>query len=390
MSYKYQLIFLGTKSAFLDKILNVFWKHIDELGIKREHIQIIDSSEFSKTYNAAAPSFVIYFGNTLGKFEDIKMLEVLVGNSTPILPIVTDLRNFTNQCPSLLINVNGFELRREVDIEKLVSVILEAFSLLRKSRKVFISYKRDESSTVAIQLFEQLEKNGFDVFLDTHSVRPGQPFQEELWHRLADSDVLLLLNTPGFLRSKWTTLELAKANALALGILQLIWPSSSLELGAQLTIPLQLTKLDFGNAVFFDRKNYLTEKAILNITSKVESLRARSLASRQYNLIAEFIAYARKLGRIVSLQSEGYMTMDSISGNQIKIIPSVGIPQAITYNESESRISSITSEKLSNVYLLYDHRNVRDKWVNHLEWLDLHLPVKTIKVTNSEEWIKKA
>ena len=221
---------------------------------------------------------------------------------------------------------------------------------LRISRRIFISYKRDESSPVAIQLFEQLEKSGFDVFLDTHSVRPSEPFQDELWHRLADTDVVVLLNTPGFLKSNWTTQELAKANAMSIGILQLIWPSHKMERDAELSIPLYLTDDDFGNPKFKDEKSYLTDGIISKIVSQVESLRSRCLASRQDNLISEFISYANKLGKNASLQPERFITVKTSSGNEIEIIPTVGVPQAFTYNQSEELINKIASKKLPKYF----------------------------------------
>jgi hypothetical protein len=34
--------------------------------------------------------------------------------------------------------------------------------------------------------------------------------------------------------------------------------------------------------------------------------------------------------------------------------------------------------------LVYDHRGVLDRWLKHLDWLDQHLPVRALKVT--ETW----
>ena len=107
------------------------------------------------------------------------------------------------------------------DWDRVASVLLEGLGLLRKSRRLFISYRRVETQGVAIQLYEQLDASGFDVFLDTHSLRPGEPFQEVVWHRLADTDVVVLLDSPGFLASRWTEEELARANSTNLQILQL-------------------------------------------------------------------------------------------------------------------------------------------------------------------------
>ncbi len=388
MTTKYQLIKIGDDNTFFPEVIDTLYRHVTELGLLKESIVEIDESNFHTVYKANSPTFCLYFGNSSGTFKNIDILKTLIKDANLILPIASDLKKFSTQIPKELRNINGFELSNNNDIEKLVSCILEGLSLLRLSRRLFISYKRDESSTVAIQLFEQLEKNGFDVFLDTHSIRPGEPFQEELWHRMADTDVVVLLNTPGFLKSDWTTQELAKANSMSIGILQVIWPTHKLERDAELSIPLQLSDADFGNTIFNDSKSFLNSNAISNIVSQVESLRARSLASRQDNIITEFIASSNKVGIIADLQSEKFITVKKSDGKELVIIPTVGVPQAFTYNQSEELVARIKSKNVAGVYLLFDHRNIREKWIKHLDWLDNYLPVKTIKIVKAEEWLR--
>lgn len=388
MTTKYQIIKLGSDNTFYTEVLDTLYHHIEELGLARESILEIDENNFKTEYKGNAPTFCLYFGSNSGTFKNIDLLNILIKDANLILPIASDLKKFSSQIPKELENVNGFELATSNDIEKLVSCILEGLSLLRLSRRLFISYKRDESSTVAIQLFEQLEKKGFDVFLDTHSIRPGEPFQEELWHRMADTDVVVLLNTPGFLNSNWTTQELAKANSMSIGILQIIWPTHKLERDAELSIPLQLSDSDFGNKIFAKSTSYLNPNTISNIISQVESLRARSLASRQDNIITEFIASSNRVGKKADLQSEKFITIKRSDGKELVIIPTVGVPQAFTYNQSEELVARIKSKNVAGAFLLFDHRNIREKWIKHLDWLDNYLPVKTIKIVKAEEWLK--
>lgn len=388
MTTKYQIIKLGVDNPFYKEVLDIMYHHIQELGLAKESILEIDENNFKTEYKGNAPTFCLYFGNNSGSFKNIDLLEILIKDANLVLPVASDLEKFSSQIPKELENVNGFELATNNDIEKLVSCILEGLSLLRLSRRLFISYKRDESSTVAIQLFEHLEKNGFDVFLDTHSIRPGEPFQEELWHRMADTDVVVLLNTPGFLNSNWTTQELAKANSMSIGILQVIWPSHKLERDAELSIPIQLSDSDFGNKIYKKPTSYLNPNTVSNIISQVESLRARSLASRQDNIITEFIASSNRVGKKADLQSEKFITIQRSDGKELVIIPTVGVPQAFTYNQSEELVARIKSKNVAGAFLLFDHRNIREKWIKHLDWLDNYLPVKTIKIVKAEEWLK--
>lgn len=379
---KYQVILIGDKNSLIDNILEVLFHHISELGLNKKSILVIDESNFHVEYKKNSPTFCLYFGNTVGDFKNLDILDALIKDAMLVLPVVTDLAKCAASIPESLKNINAFPLSSLNEVEKLVACILEGLSLLRLSRRLFISYKRDESTAVAIQLFEQLEKNGFDVFLDTHSIRPSEPFQEELWHRMADTDVVVLLNTSGFLKSNWTTEELAKANSMSIGILQLIFPDHTLERDAEISIPFQLTKSDFME------EGGLTHETIEKVISQVESLRARSLAARRDNMITEFISSVRKKLKVY-LQSEKFMIVIDSNEKKHIVIPTVGVPQAFTYNQSEELVYQIKSREAVDIYLLYDHRNIREKWLKHLEWLDNYLPIKSIKIVEVEQWLMK-
>lgn len=387
--YKYQLAFLGTPNSFWDSIQDVFLKHISELGMSKDMVVVLDEKNFAIEYKANAPLYCLYFGDPSGNFKDADILTKLIVDASLILPVTDDLTRFSATIPKELRTINGFELSSQQRIEPLVSVILEGLGLLRNTRRLFISYKRDESSKVAIQLFEQFEKNGFDVFLDTHSIRHGEPFQDELWHRLADTDIVVLLNTPGFLKSEWTKEELARANAMMIGVLQLIWPTHKQEREAEISIPIQLEANDFGNSHFTDSNSYLTNETILTIVQQAESLRARSLAARQDNIVSEFISAANKTGVPVNLHPEKIITATKTSGKNYVMIPTIGVPQAMRYNQAEEVVKKLSSITSPEVYLLYDHINIRDKWLSHLDWLDKHLPIKTIKIFDAEQWLLK-
>ena len=389
MTFKYQLLLLGYSSPMIAEIEDCFFRQITELGVEESSVVIINQSRFDIEYKPNAPAFCIYLGDKDGVYKDTDIVDRLVRDAILIVPVVSDLTEFSKQVPPMLHGINGFELAGKTEIEALVGVVLEGLGLLRLARRLFISYKRDESSLVAIQLYEQFEKSGFDVFLDTHSIRPGEPFQDELWHRLADTDIVVLLNTPGFLSSHWTSQELAQANAMSIGILQLLWPGHAAEVNAKLSVPLSLKDSDFGDGKFVNAKSYLSADAIRSITSQAEALRARSLASRQDNLTSVFISLAKRFGATVNLQPQKFINFKRRNGKEVVFIPTVGVPQAITYNTSEELVKKIKSANVEKVYLLFDHLNIKENWLKHLSWLDEYLPVKTLKISEAETWIQK-
>ena len=72
--------------------------------------------------------------------------------------------------------------------------------------------------------FNSLSARVFDVFLDTHAIAPGEDFQAVLWHRLCDSDVLIMLDTAGYFEKRWTKAEYGRALAKGISVLRVGWP----------------------------------------------------------------------------------------------------------------------------------------------------------------------
>lgn len=97
---------------------------------------------------------------------------------------------------------------------------------------------------------------------------------------------------------------------------------------------------------------------------------------------------ARKVGRTADLHPQKFIQAKKSNGDDMIIIPTVGVPHAFTYNRSHELVEALKLTKKPGVYLLYDHINIRDKWLKHLEWLDCHLPIQGIKIINAEKWLQ--
>ncbi|RZJ79537.1 MAG: toll/interleukin-1 receptor domain-containing protein, partial [Chryseobacterium sp.] len=268
---------------------------------------------------------------------------------------------------------------------KIVNLILEFFGKLRETRKVFISYRRDQSTSVAIQLYEALERNNFDVFLDTHSIKQGEPFQDELWHRMTDCDVIVLLNTSKFLGSKWCKEEIAQASTKKIGVIQLVWPDHELENMAELSFPRKLDNADFiGGIPNNSVSSRLNETVISQVIEEVESVRARTLASRQDDIITNFMNVAKRYKRKVNIQPERFITEELGEGKRRIFIPTVGIPQSINCEQSSELRKEIIEFSVDEINLIYDNLSIRERWIKHLAYLNQYLDVKTLKKSEIE------
>ncbi len=335
-------------------------------------------------YSGGEPAYVIYYG---GEFipdtETLKIIENQKADGNIILPI-SNYKSLID-IPEILKKYNVLEW--DNNINKIVNLILEGFELLRKSRKIFISYKRSESSNVAIQLYELLEQNNFDVFLDTHSVDKGEDFQEELWHRMTDCDVILMLNTDGFLKSEWCNKELEKAHIKRIGIVHLIWPGCQFEDFAYLAESIQLKSNDFEKPFYSsDLNNRLRKDVLPKIVNMIEGTRARNLASRQDSLITNFTQAASNNSISVQLQYQRYISQELSSGKKIVYIPTVGIPQSINCHSSEKLLNRIGKREIKSIRLIFDDMSIRDYWLDHLDWLNDYLEIKTIKKMEFNKW----
>jgi len=386
MKYKYQLILLGSITDISQKVINLFFEKVKELQLTKDAFVVITELNFEQDYKENQPSFCMYFGDNSGNFKNLDLAKKLIKDATPILPIFED--SFSAEIPKILGNYNGQQYDYSKD-SKIVNLALESFGKLRQTRKVFVSYMRKESTSVAIQLYEALERNNFDVFLDTHSIKQGELFQEELWHRMTDCDVIVMINTPGFMTRRWCKEELAEASAKQIGILQLVWPIHKLESISHICEPIFLNEKDFKDEKYqLEDSAKLIDSTVKNIVDEVESLRARNLAARQDNLITEFTNIASKHGKTINLQPERFLTED-LSGNKRRIfIPTVGIPQSIDCNQSDELKEEIEEFDVESIHLIYDDIRIREKWLNHLDWLNKYLEVKTLKKQNFDKWLQ--
>ena len=388
MKYRYQLILLGsTEDSIVKGIKEQIISDITNLRLPESILNIIDRDNLEEEYVGNQPAFSIYFGDKKRSFKDLSIVERLLKDGTMILPIYYN--EFSDEIPNELKNQNGIQYN-DNQRSRIANVVLQAFELLRSTRKIFISYKRSESTSVAIQMYEALESHHFDVFLDTHSIEKGEPFQEELWHRMTDCDVILLLNTPGFLESHWCKEELAEASTKQIGIVQLVWPNHNIESISHLSFPLNLESTDFVNTIYDDKdKSKLKNNKVEEIVQFVESVRARNLASRQDNLITEFMSIAKQCGRDITVQPERYLT-EVISGKKIIYVPTIGVPQSFNCQAADNRYEYDKNPQNTRIRLIYDDLRIRDKWLKHLDWLNDNFKkdIFTLKKQDFKKWLK--
>ena len=392
MMAHYQIIFLGdTTCEAYRKVKARFFESLNERGLNKQLIAILDgnltlSPREVGGYDSAKPTFAFYFGKKDHRNKDVDALKKLMGNGDAIYPVFFTI--FEQEVPEVLRPFNGV-MYVENNIDYIVNVAFEELRLLRKKRRMFISYKRSDSAAIANQLYDVLSRHQFDVFLDTYSISGATDFQAELHHRITDSDVLIQLNSPNFMNSQWCKEEISEANARQVGVLQINWPKVSSGSANQLSVVKKLTPTDFKRGNYKGNTTSLKKAVLDEITMKVEALRARNIAARQDGLTAEFVKEAMRQGRKI-IKEPMFLVEMRTDGGVWYYIPAIGVPQSMDCYESLEMLEKWLhgSKMPDKVFLIYDDLRVLPRWIAHLDWMNRYLEVKTIKKQEFTSWLQ--
>lgn len=116
----------------------------------------------------------------------------------------------------LLRRVNAFAWSS--DAAEVIPSILSRAEVTSDVARVFISYRRVDTLPIAMQIFDRLTHEGFEVFLDRFSIPPGYDFQRRLNQELEDKSMVLLLESKSVRDSRWTQHEVDFAKRYRLGL----------------------------------------------------------------------------------------------------------------------------------------------------------------------------
>ena len=390
MNSYYQLIFLGdTICDAYHKVRGRFFELLNERGLNKQLVAVLDGSltltpRDSGGYDSSKLTFAFFFGKLGQSDKDTDAIKKLMENGDAIYPVF--FNNFEDEVPEVLRPINGV-MYSDDELDSIVNVAFEELRLLRKKRRVFISYKRSDSTAIANQLYDVLSRNQFDVFLDTYSIRGAADFQAELRHRITDCDVLIQLNSQGFKKSKWCEEEITEANARRVGVLQINWPGVKPDAKDQLSQTRKLVELDFKRKRYKRNTSTLKTKILNEIAVAVEAIRARNIASRQANLAGEFIKEASRQGRSI-IKEPNFLVEQMENSKFYYYIPTIGVPQSWDCYESVKMLERRNGTSPEKVFLIYDDLSILPEWIKHLEWMNKYLEVQTIKMQDFELWLK--
>jgi hypothetical protein len=102
---------------------------------------------------------------------------------------------------------------------EIVPRIFAAAGVSDSGARVFISYRRKDSSPLAEQLFEVLARKNVDVFVDRFRIDVGADFQQRILQELAHKSMMVLIESATVAKSEWTRYEIAVAKSSRIGLM---------------------------------------------------------------------------------------------------------------------------------------------------------------------------
>ncbi|MGE8670234.1 MAG: toll/interleukin-1 receptor domain-containing protein [Achromobacter mucicolens] len=352
----YSIAVLGKPTKIQRKVLERQLKDaVSRFRLDADDIEVVfDPASFAPSSRLSTAA--IFFGGRGSASVDIS--QTLDIRTIPVLPVASRPQTVGTQIPEGLRSLNCVFYEGPGGAERVFSALLECLGMLPRQRRVFLSYKRDESSALALQLFAELSARQYEVFLDTHSIATGVEFQESLWHSLCDVDVMLMLDSPSYFESRWTTAEYGRALAKGIGVLRVQWPEAE---QSNITATSSLVQLNYAD---FDLHGGLQHDALDRVCDQLEDFRSLAHATRHFSIVGVVEdAVAKIRGRVEGMDGYRAMQIRLNSGKRLVIQPTVGVPTAVTLQQVLERAGSAESA------VVYDHIGIKPSWLLHMGWL---------------------
>lgn len=358
----YELAIFGDAAPeMIEQITAQVDVRLKELGLsspKHVNLYVGKPSEFQRSTDRCGAALCF----PIKSEEEARIISLMQGGLAviPVAPTKDDLGKVFGAAIGAL---NGIGIN-EIGIDGAVLALFECASLLPRQRRVFLSYRRAESTEAALQLYAALSERQFDVFLDTHDIHPGKHFQEVLWQRLCDCDVMLFLDTEKYFQSRWTEAEFGRASWRGIPLVRAAWPDVPLNERAQLATSIELIKADFDGRI-----SNLTQAAVDRICDAVEDARTRSVASRFTQLTSTLVdSVKRGGGKVEGISLRRSLIVTTPAGKRIAVYPALGVPTSYTLYDATR------DDHPPPVAVVFDDGGIDERnWKAHMDWISTHV-----------------
>ena len=244
-------------------------------------------------------------------------LAAAVNADLPILPILVDgARPETLPGPLPAINA----LRWEADSE-VTEAVLRLLGLSEPDRRVFISYRRADTTALADQLRRALIDRGFDVFVDRFDVPPAADHQWRIDVELGDKAFVLVLESDTIRDSPWIRHEIVYALQHRITVQALTVPNlpASKRMSELDGFRTELALADLVPARR-RRDRVLTASALTRTCRALEVLHADRLHRHREQLMGTLADWLRQAGNTVTLGPDWTVVADDGAAETLYLV----------------------------------------------------------------------
>ncbi|MCD5401355.1 toll/interleukin-1 receptor domain-containing protein [candidate division NPL-UPA2 bacterium] len=339
------------------------------------------SSDLSGIVEVSCPTVAVYFGSSQAYNSQrcISYINTAINLGIVTIPVVEDENFFRQHVPQQLHPINAFIWCGAFPAEELARRILRELGLTEKERKVFISYRRTDGLGMADQLFDNLSRRKFTVFLDRFDVESGRDFQQEIKESLEEIVFLLVIESPDAYQSKWIREdEVNYALKHHMAILIVTWPS------IQNPIPNTegLPRIYLNNNDLITVGNYqkLSDQALDRIVNELEYWHADGLLRRRRYLLEsikneafQYYSTCLNIGNWTLLLKNG---LNQKEDTLLGITPR--LPNADDLYRLDNPSLRLNNISLSRKFLIHLTESISKEKSDFLEWIIDNRPIQTI------------
>ncbi|MCC6279287.1 MAG: toll/interleukin-1 receptor domain-containing protein [Saprospiraceae bacterium] len=264
----------------------------------------------------------------------------------------------------------------ENSIHEVTHSILGILGISDEDLKIFISYKRSDTSELAEQLFDELSHHGFEVFLDQFSIRPGVNFQNRLEQELADKAMIVMLESQDFLESRWVQEEIAFAKKNRLGVMALNIDGAKPVKSIDDEFRIKLTPTDFIS------EKRLSDDALKDTIARVNDVHSLALFRKKNYMVQNVLLALKRNGGNPDFDTQGFVSVSNSKGTQgykIWVTPRPPKIQDFYYSD----VSKIPAKKIIFGPRFWERkRDVLNDWLCKKSSIDFYSEGRLIRMSN--------
>ncbi len=221
-------------------------------------------------------------------------------------------------------------------IDEVIPTIFGLVGISEEAQRVFISYRRKDTSALAEQLFDRLNHEGFEVFLDRFSINPSINFQNRLYQELSDKAMVLLIESPDYNNSNWVQYEIDFAKKYRLGILAINTDNSPKVLSVD---------EEYRRNVSLNASRILDTASLDALVVEIKQQHSIALYRMRNYLSTNIIAALRNQGATTNVDNKGFISVSNRTGTtEYKIWATPRPPKVNDYHYTD--VSNPVGEKV--------------------------------------------